>query len=201
MRRLVAAVFVAVVVVAALAGSASISNEVPQGGILEALGEQYVEVLQLVRINEVEVNGEGDDDDLKTVDWVELYNVGATSIDIGGGFVEADVSASDGLGGRRWADPIPVGTILESEHHWVVERANRWMTSETTRAVRLYAMSWKTPGLAVCILIDEVVASDATPDLLTDPDDRRDLTWHRCPDGGGNWDAAPATKKRANCPE
>ncbi|MGB3943239.1 MAG: lamin tail domain-containing protein [Methanothrix sp.] len=115
-----------------------------------------------VVINEVELNPPDDG-----VEWVELYNTGDDSVDIGLWTVSiVEILPTSG----RWtgAKKIPKGVVLQAEGYYVWEGDPRWVHGNNG---------------TVYLTTDKGLEVDKTP-LLSD-EEGKDFTWSRCPNG---WD-------------
>lgn len=157
-----------------------------------------------VIITEIEVNPEGSDLDPGLEDWVELCNTGSMVVQLDGWIVEAEVWSLSQWGGLRWSDPIPQGTELQPGECYVVRRSSRWMTSETTHAVRLYAMlRVAETGEQVIAMIDEAVWGNPIVDnpYAFFSDTKSDIHTHqRCSlEGYPGWVFAPETPGSPGC--
>jgi hypothetical protein len=113
-----------------------------------------------VVINEVELNPSGE-----ATEWVELYNSGEDSVNVGRWSVSiVDTLPSSG----KWMGviPIPRGASIQAGGFYIVEGDDRWVHGNNG-TVFLRTDSWT-----------EV---DKTPPLSDDGDN--DFTWCRYPDG------------------
>jgi hypothetical protein len=155
-----------------------------------------------VVINEVEVNSRDSDSDLRTVDWVELFNPGDSSVDLSGWYVEAHIRCeSEGCtwGGIRWSDPIPEGTLILPGGFYMVRRANRWMTNSGTHALALYSPVRVTYEVVLAVLIDLACNGSCENPYTSFCDTANDSrTLQRIPDGSGVWKLSEGTPGRSN---
>jgi len=113
-----------------------------------------------VVINEVELNPPSGG-----LEWVELYNGGEDSVDIGRWTVSiVEILPTSG----RWtgAMPIPKGVTLQADGYYVWEGDPRWVHGNNG---------------TVYLTTDEGVEIDRTP-LLTD-EEGNDFSWSRYPNG------------------
>jgi len=192
-------VFLSVLTVV-LAGSLALADGQEQPYSIWAQADFYESLT--VYINEVEVNSEDDDNDLWTVDWVELYNAGGSAVDVSGWYVEAHIACESEActwGGIRWSDPIPAGTIIPPHGYCVVRRANRWMTNEGTHALALYAAVRMTYETVLAIRIDLACNGSCDDSYVTFCDTANDKqTIQRIPDGTGDWVRAEGTPGAEN---
>ncbi len=118
-----------------------------------------------VRVNEVESNGG------TPGDWVELYNVGTTAVDLGG-YVFRDNDDTRGY-------TIPTGTIIPAKGYLVLEEAQFGFGLGAADAARLFA-----PGGAT--VVDSYTWTA-----------HASITWGRCPDGTGAFTANATSTKAA----
>lgn len=113
-----------------------------------------------VVINEVELNPSGE-----ATEWVELYNSGEDSVNVG----RWSVSIEDTLPtSGKWVGviPIPKGTSIQAGGYYIVEGDDRWVHGNNG-TVFLRTDSWQ--------LVDK------TP-LRSDEEDN-DFSWSRYPNG------------------
>lgn len=73
-----------------------------------------------VVINEFEPNPSGNDNNLTVLEWVELYNPTASSVDIGGWTLST-------THGTTVTVTIPSGTTIEANGYYVYERGQQWL--------------------------------------------------------------------------
>jgi hypothetical protein len=114
-----------------------------------------------VVINEVELNPPGEANE-----WVELYNSGEDSVDIGRWTVAiVEVLPPPSC---RWtgAKAIPRGTILQADGYYVWEGESSWVRGNNG---------------TVYLTTAEGAEVDRTPHLSYDEDD--DFSWSRYPNG------------------
>ncbi|WP_206426156.1 lamin tail domain-containing protein [Nakamurella antarctica] len=124
-----------------------------------------------IKINEIESNGG------VPGDWVELFNSGATAVDISGfGLLDSDDTHTQSL--------IPTGTTVAPGGYYVVEEASLGFGLGGADSVRLFAADGTT-------LIDSY---SWTAHAST--------TYGRCPNGTGNFAVTTAATKGAanSCP-
>ena len=124
-----------------------------------------------VVINEVEANPNGPD---SGNEWVELYNPGTATIDIGGWNIIA-------THGRTATVTIPYGTTIQPHQFLVYYRTKQWLDNEG-EVVELH----DSTGSLV----------DTTP-VLNDTANNG-TTWSRVPDGSSNWTRQAGTKGHSN---
>lgn len=123
-----------------------------------------------VRLNEIDSNPAGTDDGNE---WVELYNCGATAIDISGWVVA-------GTNGRQVEHPIPSGTTIQPAQYLLITHTKQWLDNE-----------------------DEVVELRNTVGAVIDrigpfSDTSESSAYARSVDGTGGWVKQPATKGYGN---
>jgi len=134
-----------------------------------------------VVINEVELNPPDG-----AVEWVELYNVGDDSVDIGLWTVSIVEILPTTYGRWTGAIKIPKGVVLQSDEYYVWEGDPRWVHGNNG---------------TVYLKTDEGLEVDRTP-FLTD-EDGNDFSWSRYPNGQNtgarsDWAFIKSTRGREN---
>jgi len=116
-------------------------------------------------INEVELNPSGYDEDNE---WVELYNKGNESIDIGGWKLSnsQDITLT-----------IPHEISIPPKGFYVVTSEGYWLRNSDEEVI---------------LSTERGIEVDRTP-ILSD-DKNNDLSWSRYPDGGDKWEYIPSSK-------
>jgi len=135
--------------------------------------------LNQVVINEFELNPIGNDDELTILEWVELYNPTASSVDIGGWTLST-------THGTTLTVTIPSGMTIEANGYYIYERGQQWLDN-TDESIILKNSS----GVEI----------DRTPIESDGYDD--DYCWARFPNGydtdsSSDWRFQSPTKGASN---
>lgn len=135
--------------------------------------------LSQVVINEFELNPSGNDNDQTVLEWVELYNPTASSIDIGGWILSTTQ-------GTTVTITIPSSMTIEANGYYVYERGQQWLDN-TDESIILKNSS----GVEI----------DRTP--IKSDEDNDNYCWARFPNGydtdsNSDWSFQSATKGASN---
>lgn len=138
-----------------------------------------------VRLNEVLANAASVQDGGVVTDWVELYNTGATAVDVGGAAL-----SDDPLNLRRFV--FAAGTVIPARGFLVIHFNPLAPVSATNTGFGIKANGGEL------ILSDKPANSGVEIDRIQYGIQAADFSIGRISDGGGNWGLTQPTPRAAN---
>jgi len=116
-------------------------------------------------------------------DWIELYNGGIESIDLGGMYLSDDLSNPD-----AWQ--FPSGTVIEPDGFLVV-----WADNSPDRGLLHASFGLNASGEAVCLFAGD---AETLIDSIAFAEQFDDISYGRLTDGGSTWDYLTPTPSLSN---